>query len=128
MTQIQRIRRLEMQVAILMGEQVPAENVDQEQIVDKIKQVCCDFFKVSLAAMNGRSKIEAIRWPRFAAQHFCAKFSKLSASAIGRAFDRDPQMINHAMQLIKNRCETEPAFELLIRRCECAVIHKIGNV
>jgi len=119
---LERIRRLEIKVAALMGEK-PPELIVKTSTKDilLIKRTVCDFFGVTMDAMNGFCRAALLTWPRHAAMYFCARYTLHSHNRIAQQFKRDHQITPYAVNKILNRCETEPDFRKQIAECEALV-------
>jgi chromosomal replication initiator protein len=73
--------------------------------IDRVQQVICQYFKVSVEALKSNSRKKGVVYPRNVGMYFCRKYTEETLEAIGRAFNRSHATVIHAVESISRQIQ-----------------------
>jgi len=73
--------------------------------IDRVQQVICQYFKVSVEALKSNSRKKGVVYPRNLGMYFCRKYTEETLEAIGRAFNRSHATVIHAVENISRQIQ-----------------------
>ena len=73
--------------------------------VDRILQLICQYFKVSLEALQSNSRKKGVVYPRNLAMYLCRKYTDETLETIGRAINRSHATVIYAVEAINREME-----------------------
>ena len=68
-----------------------------------VKQVICQYFKVSVEALMSNSRKKGVVYPRNLGMYFCRKYTDETLESIGQAFNRSHATVIHAVDNISRQ-------------------------
>ncbi len=68
--------------------------------IERVQQVICQYFKVSVEALKSNSRKKGVVYPRNLGMYFCRKYTDETLECIGRAFNRSHATVIHAVENI----------------------------
>jgi chromosomal replication initiator protein len=73
--------------------------------VDRILQLVCQYFKVSLEALQSNSRKKGVVYPRNLCMYLCRKYTDETLEVIGRALNRSHATVIYAVEAINREME-----------------------
>ena len=73
--------------------------------IERVQQVICHYFKVSVEALKSNSRKKGVVYPRNLAMYFCRKYTDETLESIGRAFNRSHATVIHAVENISRQTQ-----------------------
>lgn len=83
--------------------------------IGDVKRLTAQFYGLSRADMESRSRLLAIVWPRQVAMALCRHYTRCSLPQIGRAFNRDHTTVIHAIHQV-NKAAQDPIHSVDLSR------------
>jgi chromosomal replication initiator protein len=68
--------------------------------VDRILQLICQYFKVSLEALQSNSRKRGVVYPRNLAMYLCRKYTDATLETIGRSLNRSHATVIYAVEAV----------------------------
>jgi chromosomal replication initiator protein len=83
---------------------------DRQSIgIDRIVQLICQYFKVSVEALQSNSRKKSVVHPRNLSMFLCRKYTHETLETIGRAFNRSHATVIYAVEAITREMERKAA-------------------
>lgn len=115
--------KIDMNVAIEALKTTITPSIVFKNDVQKIQQIVCDFYKISLDDMKGKKRTAKIAFPRQVAMYLCRKHTNDSFPKLGIEFGgRDHTTIMHAYSKIEKEIENTQEFAIIIQNFEKQII------
>ena len=73
--------------------------------IERVQQVVCHYFKVSVEALKSNSRKKGVVYPRYLGMYFCRKYTDETLECIGRAFNRSHATVIHAVDNISRHIQ-----------------------
>jgi chromosomal replication initiator protein len=73
--------------------------------IDRILQLVCQYFKVSLEALQSNSRKRGVVYPRNLSMYLCRKYTDETLEIIGRALNRSHATVIYAVEAINREME-----------------------
>ncbi len=90
--------------------------------VPNIQKIVCDYYKIKLSDMNGKSRASNFAKPRQIAMYIAREYTKGSLPEIGRVFGRDHSTVMHACAKVAKDLGTD----LQLKRDMDALLSTLG--
>ena len=71
--------------------------------IERVQQVICQYFKVSVEALKSNSRKKGVVYPRNLGMYFCRKYTEETLESIGRSFNRSHATVIHAVDNISRQ-------------------------
>ena len=71
--------------------------------IERVQQVICQYFKVSVEALKSNSRKKGVVYPRNLGMYFCRKYTEETLESIGQAFNRSHATVIHAVENISRQ-------------------------
>jgi chromosomal replication initiator protein len=71
--------------------------------IERVQQVICQYFKVSVEALKSNSRKKGVVYPRNLGMYFCRKYTEETLESIGQAFNRSHATVIHAVDNISRQ-------------------------
>lgn len=92
-----------------------------------VVHVVCQHFKVSPSELFRRDRHARVAWPRFVAMRLLVELGGGSTEKVAQFFGLDHGSVSYGRKQIRNRCQTEPAFQALYTAIEADVVDVLGG-
>ena len=87
--------------------------------IEQIREVVCDYFKLSVDAISTKSRKLEVVQARQIAMYLSKQFTKNSLSSIGKAIgERDHATVLHACKIISDLMDTDKKFRSNVKAIE----------
>jgi chromosomal replication initiator protein len=73
--------------------------------IERIQQVICHYFKISVEALKSKSRKKGVSYPRNVAMYFCRKYTDETLESIGRAFNRTHATVIHSVDTVSRQMQ-----------------------
>ncbi len=73
--------------------------------IERVQQVICQYFKVSVEALKSNSRKKGVVYPRNLGMYFCRKYTDQTLESIGLAFNRSHATVIHAVDNITRQIQ-----------------------
>ena len=77
--------------------------------IERVQQVICQYFKVSVETLKSNSRKKGIVYPRNLGMYFCRKHTDETLESIGQAFNRSHATVIHAVDNISRQIQRKSA-------------------
>ena len=95
------------------------KNTKKEVSIDYIQKVVCDYFNLSLDAINSKTRKREIVQARQLAMFFAKKHTKASLATIGlHCGNKDHATVLHACRTVNNLVETDKQFRIYVEEID----------
>lgn len=101
---------------------------ETETPLKRVMRMVAKHFNITVAEMCADNKFQRTTWPRQVAMKLAHDLTGSGLSMIGREFHRDHGTVTHAIKVVKERVDTNPAERLKFLRLRREVNMELGKM